>query len=97
MGQLKYNLNLDEAAVKSFYQAVKDASESFGDEEQKGQDVLTDMFKNQIGIFKARIEEWLENESVESQYMIPQPWALRGALIIFMNDALDEPDMLNEL
>ena len=71
MGQNKYNLNLDEAGVHRFYDLMKESINGLEDEERKGDEVLMDLYRNQVGTFKDRLDEYLESESLESQYMIP--------------------------
>jgi len=66
MGQNKYNLNLDEAAVLRFYELMRESAKGLEDEERKGDEVLIDLFRNQVGTFKDRLDEYLERESLES-------------------------------
>ena len=79
-GQLKYNLNLDEALVDRFYQIIRE-----------GEDEITvhqNIFLESITNFRHYIEDYLneDDQELESKYQIVLPFVLRGIIIQLMND-----------
>lgn len=110
--QHKYNLNLDEEAVLSFYQKLtghKATLLSLGKEEFQIKDTdddaeismraLATLFLTGVSVFKDKIERYLEeNQSdLETHYQVSIPFTLRGLLIHMMNEVLDNTDYLGEM
>jgi len=111
-GQLKYNLNLDEEAVMTFYSkichntpllieiGVKEFGIHDADDED---DVIVKahslMFKTAVTAFKDSIESYLREEETDfkSQYQVSIPFVLRGLLIHLMNEALDISHFMGEI
>jgi hypothetical protein len=102
-GMLKYNLNLDEHAVKQFYQIIQDDKQvitTSKEGEEEHSKALQSLIMQGGSSFKQYIDEYITDDDInlEAKYQIALPYVLRGLLIHLMNDALDsdnQQDVVN--
>jgi hypothetical protein len=91
----KYKLNLDEDAVRKFYERLEmqNIHESHLDDRDASEPFISDIFEESASSFKEMIE--MIDEGVYEAFMkheIVMPYALRGLIILMMGDySNDDP------
>lgn len=95
-GILKYKLNLDEELVEKFYDIMKQKDQVHLEEikqanEESKDSFFLNMIHESIEHFQNQIDDSImsETQSLECKYEIVMPYAVRGLLILLMNENFD--------